>query len=84
LHLIQLIIGNINAFPDSNDKVSSEFFPPSLAAGLMLNFHVQIKRALRSVGLITAEVWALVCLLYLVVTAAKVSLAATWIEVVLI
>jgi hypothetical protein len=50
----------------------------------MLNFHVQIKRALRSVGLITAEVWALVCLLYLVVTAAKVSLAATWIEVVLI
>ena len=84
MHLIQLIIGNINALSDSDDKVSSEFFPPGLAAGLVFNFHVQVKRALRSVGLITAEVWALVCLLYLVVTAAKVSLAATWIEVVLI
>jgi len=84
LHLIQLIIGNINAFPDSDDKVSSEFFPPGLAAGLVFNFHVQVKRPLRAVGLIAAEVWALMRLLYLIITAAEVSLAATGIEVVLI
>lgn len=77
MHLIQLIIGNINAFPDSDDKVSSKFFPPGLAAGLVLDFHVQVKRALGAVGLIAAEVWALMRLLYLVVTAAEVSLAAT-------
>ena len=77
MHLIQLIIGNINAFPDSDDKVSSKFFPPSLAAGLVLNFHVQVKRALGAVGLIAAKVWALMRLLYLVVAAADVSLAAT-------
>ena len=77
MHLIQLIIGNINAFPDSDDKVSSKFFPPGLAAGLVLNFHVQVKRALGAVGLIAAKVWALMRLLYLVVAAADVSLAAT-------
>jgi hypothetical protein len=49
----------------------------SLAAGLVFNFHVQVKRALRAVGLIAAEVWALMRLLYLVVAAAEVSLAAT-------
>ena len=84
MHLIHLIIGNIYAFPDSNDKVSSEFFPPGLAAGLVLNFHMQVKRALGPVGLIAAEVWALMCLLDLVITAAEVSLAATRIYLVLI
>ena len=84
MHLIQLIIGNIHALPDSDDKVSSEFFPPGLAAGLMLNFHMQVKRALGAIGLIAAEVWALMCLLDLVVTAAEVSLAAAGIDLVLI
>ena len=50
----------------------------------MLNFHVQVKRALGAVGLIAAEVWALMRLLNLIITAAEVSLAATGIEVVLI
>jgi hypothetical protein len=84
LHLTQLIIGDICTLPDSNDEVSSEFFPPSLAAGLMLNFHVQVQRALRAVGLIAAEVWALMSLLDLVVATAEVSLAATGIDLVLI
>jgi hypothetical protein len=43
----------------------------------VLNFHVQVKRALGAVGLIAAKVWALMRLLYLVVAAADVSLAAT-------
>ena len=84
MHLTQLIIGHIYALPDSDDKVSSEFLPPGLAAGLVLDFHVQVERALRAVGLIAAEVWALMCLLDLVVAAAEVSLAATGIDLVLI
>jgi len=84
LHLTQLVIGHIYALPDSNDKVSSEFFPPGLAAGLVLNFHVQVKRPLGPVGLIAAEVWALMCLLDLVITAAEVSLAAAGIDLILI
>ena len=84
MHLIQLIIGNIHALSDSDDKVSSEFLPPGLAAGLVLNFHVQVKRPLGAIGLIAAEVWALMCLLDLVVTAAEVSLAAAGIDLVLI
>jgi hypothetical protein len=45
---------------------------------------VEVKRALRAVGLFAAEVWALMRLLYFVITAAEVSLAATGIEVILI
>jgi hypothetical protein len=50
----------------------------------VLNFHVQVKRPLGAIGLIAAEVWALMCLLDLVVTAAEVSLAAAGIDLVLI
>jgi hypothetical protein len=50
----------------------------------VLDFHVQVKRALGPVSLIASEVRALICLLYLVVTAAEVSLATTGIEMVLI
>ena len=84
MHLTQLIIGHIYALPYSDDKVSSEFLPPGLATGFVLDFHVQIQRPLRAVGLIAAEVWALMCLLDLVVAAAQVSLAATGIDLVLI
>ena len=79
---MDLVICDISPLADGNHEVPRELFPPRLAAGLMLDFHVQVEGALGAVGLIATEVGAVMHLSNLVVAAALVALTAAWVEMI--
>lgn len=83
MHLLQLVICDLSTLANGYYQISGEFLSPSFASCLVLNLHVQVERAFRTVSLIAPKVRALVGFLNFVVAPAEMSLSPTRINLIL-
>ncbi len=83
MHLLQLVLCDFSTLANGYYQISGEFLSPCFASCLVLNLHVQVERAFRTVSLIAPEVRALMSFLNFVVAPAEMSLSATRINLIL-
>jgi hypothetical protein len=81
---MQVLVRDAHALSDREYEVSRELLSPSLATSLMLDLHVKVQRALRTIGLIATKIWTLVYFGDLVVAPTQMSLSPAGVQKILI